>query len=103
MALEAHFDTTGWNYQIVKTGDSLNIGKRTLSFMTTPMLHWPDSMMTYVAEDKLLLSLMTVSGQHYATDALFVKEASLDCVMQEAKSYYANILFPYGMQAEKKL
>ena len=102
MALEAHFDTAGWNYHIVKTGDSLNIGKRTLEFMTTPMLHWPDSMMTYVKEDKLLLS-NDGFGQHYASDALFVKDAPFDCIMQEAKSYYANILFPYGMQAEKAL
>ena len=47
-ALEDHFDTEGWEYVIVKTGDTLNIGKRTLEFVTTPMLHWPDSMMTYV-------------------------------------------------------
>ena len=73
-ALEDHFDTEGWEYVIVKTGDTLNIGKRTLEFVTTPMLHWPDSMMTYVKEDKLLLS-NDGFGQHYATDALFVKEA----------------------------
>ena len=56
MALEAHFDTTGWDFQIIKTGDTLSLGKHTLEFMTTPMLHWPDSMMTYVKEDKILLS-----------------------------------------------
>lgn len=76
MALEAHFDTAGWEYQIIKTGDSLNIGAHTLEFMTTPMLHWPDSMMTYVKEDKLLLS-NDGFGQHFASDALFVKEAPL--------------------------
>lgn len=101
-ALEDHFDTEGWEYVIVKTGDTLNIGKRTLEFVTTPMLHWPDSMMTYVKEDKLLLS-NDGFGQHYATDALFVKEAPFDVVMREAQSYYANILFPYGAQAEKAL
>lgn len=101
-ALEAHFDTTGWEYIIVKTGDILNIGKRNLEFVTTPMLHWPDSMMTYVKEDKLLLS-NDGFGQHYASDALLVKDAPFDVVLHEAKSYYANILFPYGMQAEKAL
>ncbi len=101
-SLEDHFDTEGWEYVIVKTGDTLNIGKRTLEFVTTPMLHWPDSMMTYVKEDKLLLS-NDGFGQHYATDALFVKEAPFDVVMREAQSYYANILFPYGAQAEKAL
>lgn len=102
MSLEAHFDTTGWEYEIVKTGDSVSIGQRTLEFMTTPMLHWPDSMMTYVKEDKLLLS-NDGFGQHYACDALFAHDVPLDLVYQEAKSYYANILFPFGAQAEKAL
>ena len=101
-ALEAHFDTEGWQFELVKSGDSLSIGKRTLSFMTTPMLHWPDSMMTYVKEDKLLLS-NDGFGQHYCIDALFVKDAKFDVVMEHAQSYYANILFPFGAQAEKAL
>ncbi len=101
-ALEDHFDTTGWEYQIVKTGDSISIGKRTLSFVTTPMLHWPDSMMTYIPEDKILLS-NDGFGQHYCSDALFVKDAPFDVVCEEAKRYYANILFPYGAQAQKAL
>ncbi len=102
MALEAHFDTTGWQYHIVKTGDVLNIGKRNLSFLTTPMLHWPDSMMTYVAEDKLLLP-NDGFGQHLCCEALMVRDYPNDLVVKAAKSYYANILFPYGMQAEKAL
>lgn len=101
-ALEEHFETEGWEYVIVKTGDTLNIGNRNLEFVTTPMLHWPDSMMTYVKEDKLLLS-NDGFGQHYATDTVFVKDAPWDIVLHEAKSYYANILFPYGAQAEKAL
>lgn len=101
-ALDEHFDTSNWQFQIIKTGDTVSIGKRTLSFVTTPMLHWPDSMMTYIAEEKLLLS-NDGFGQHYCTDALFVKEAPFDVVMDEAKRYYANILFPYGAQAQKAL
>ncbi len=101
-ALEAHFDTEGWQFEIIKTGDTLSIGKRTLEFMTTPMLHWPDSMMTYVKEDKVLLS-NDGFGQHYCSDALFVKDADFGVVMENAKSYYANILFPFGSQAEKAL
>ena len=102
MALEAHFDTSSWDFQIIKTGDTLSLGKHTLEFMTTPMLHWPDSMMTYVKEDKILLS-NDGFGQHYATDSIWVKDMPLDLICQEAKSYYANILFPYGAQAEKAL
>lgn len=102
MALEAHFETTGWEYEIVKTGDTLSLGKFTLEFMTTPMLHWPDSMMTYIREEKLLLS-NDGFGQHYASDSIWAKDLPFDIVCEEAKSYYANILFPYGLQAEKAL
>ena len=102
MALEAHFDTTGWEYLIIKTGDTLSLGKHTLEFMTTPMLHWPDSMMTYLKEDKILFS-NDGFGQHYATDSIWAKDLPQDLICQEAKSYYANILFPYGAQAEKAL
>ena len=102
MALEAHFDTTGWNYKIVTSGDTLNIGKHNIKFMTTPMLHWPDSMMSYLEEEKILFS-NDGFGQHIAAEGLYVKDLSLDLILNEAKSYYANILFPYGAQAEKAL
>ena len=102
MALEAHFDTTGWEYEIIKMGDSISIGKRSLTFMTTPMLHWPDSMMTYVKEEKLLLP-NDGFGQHYCSGELFFKDAKKDIVLQEAQSYFANILYPYCAQAEKAL
>ena len=102
MALEAHFDTIGWEYEIIKTGDSLPLGQHTLEFMTTPMLHWPDSMMTYVKEDKILFS-NDGFGQHYAAASIWAKDVSLGIICQEAKSYYANILFPFGTQAEKAL
>ena len=51
-----HYDTTNWKIQTVKTGDSVSIGKRTLTFLTTPMVHWPDNMLTYCPEDKILFS-----------------------------------------------
>lgn len=101
-ALEAHFDTTGWQYEIIKTGETLSIGNRTLEFLATPMLHWPESMMTYVREDKLLMP-NDGFGQHYASDAFFAKDAPFDTVMEYAKSYYANILYPYAAQADKAL
>jgi len=63
--LERHFDTSKWKFNIVKTGDTLNTGKYNLLFIETPMLHWPDSMMTYVKEAKLLIS-QDAFGQHIA-------------------------------------
>ncbi len=67
------FDISKWDIRVVKTGDTLNIGRRNLLFLETPMLHWPDSMMTYVREDKLLIS-QDAFGQHYASAARFDDE-----------------------------
>ena len=102
MALEAHFDTEGWNFQIIKTGDSLQLGKHSLTFVTTPLLHWPDSMMSYCPQEKILFS-NDGFGQHYCVGTIWAKETNFGMVCEEAKSYYANILFPYGMQAQKAL
>ncbi|MFV0627262.1 MAG: FprA family A-type flavoprotein [Alphaproteobacteria bacterium] len=100
MGLEEHFETKDWEFIIVKNGDEFSIGKRTLSFHPTPMLHWPDSMVTYCKEDKILFS-NDAFGQHVCDNTIFVKDLPIDVVLAEAKRYYANILLPYGAQAEK--
>ncbi len=93
--LAAHFDTSGWKIQEVADGETLSLGRRTLRFVTTPMVHWPESMFTYVPEEKLLFS-MDAFGQHLASGVRFDDEADLAVVMQEAKTYYANIGMPYA-------
>jgi anaerobic nitric oxide reductase flavorubredoxin len=104
--LDRFFDTSKWDMRIVKTGDTLNIGKRNLLFLETPMLHWPDSMMTYVKEDKLLIS-QDAFGQHYASAARFDDEfISLhsEAELEDAiKDYYANILMPFGTLIKNKI
>lgn len=100
MALEEHYDTTGWEFIIIKMGEEVSIGKRTLSFFPTPMLHWPDSMVTYIKEDKILFS-NDAFGQHLCDEKLFVKDVSLEVALEEAKRYYANILLPFNVQTEK--
>ncbi|MDD4557234.1 MAG: FprA family A-type flavoprotein [Alphaproteobacteria bacterium] len=102
MGLEEHFDTSSWEFIIIRTGDEISIGKRTLSFYPTPMLHWPDSMVTYCKEDKILFS-NDAFGQHVCDNTIFASELPMDVVIAEAKRYYANILLPYGSQAEKAL
>jgi flavorubredoxin len=97
-ALSRHFDISGWKTQVVETGDSIPLGKRTLDFINTPMLHWPESMFTYIPEDKLLFS-MDAFGQHYATSRHFDDQVSAQVALDEAKAYYANIVMPYGKQA----
>ncbi len=93
--LAEHFDTSGWKIRVVATGEEISLGRRTLRFIETPMVHWPESMATYVPEEKLLFS-MDAFGQHFATSLRFDDEVDLDIVMQEAKTYYANIVMPYG-------
>ena len=92
--LEAYYGEAR-QVRAVKTGDEIPLGKRTLRFVTTPMLHWPDSMFTYVPEEKLLFS-MDGFGQHLATSGRFDEDAPFDVIMAEAKKYYANILMHLG-------
>jgi flavorubredoxin len=101
-ALGQHHDTSGWKTQILAPGDTISLGRRTLAFMDTPMVHWPESMFTYVPEDKLLFS-MDAFGQHYATSQRFDDEVPLCTVMEEAKTYYANIIMPFGQQVARVL
>lgn len=100
--LALHHDTEGWKFHIVKTGDTLSLGKRTLAFINTPMVHWPESMFTYVPEEKILFS-MDAFGQHYATSNRFDDEVSLPFAMEEARSYYANIVCPFGNRVQTVL
>jgi flavorubredoxin len=94
-ALAQHYDTSGWKTRLVATGDAVSLGKRTLQFLETPMLHWPESMFTYVPEERLLFS-MDAFGQHYASPQRFDDELPLAEILDEAKTYYANIIMPYG-------
>ena len=91
-----------WNFQVVKSGDTLNIGKRILHFVEIPMVHWPDSMVTYSPSDKLLLP-NDAFGQHIASTERFDDEIDWGILKEEAAKYYANIVMPYGNQVEKAL
>lgn len=91
-----------WDFEIVKSGDTLELGKRSLSFIEAPMIHWPDSMFTYCRQEKLLLP-NDAFGQHYATSLRFDDEVDNSELMDEAKAYYANILWPLSSIILKKL
>lgn len=94
--LTAHYGEM--DFMPVKSGDTLSLGSRTLSFVPTPMLHWPDNMETYCPEEKILFS-NDAFGQHYASGGRFDDEEPLGDVLHEARTYYANIVMPYSMQA----
>ncbi|MFH1239440.1 MAG: flavodoxin domain-containing protein [bacterium] len=91
-----------WDFQVVKTGDTLKLGKKTLTFLEAPMLHWPDSMFTYIPEESLLLP-NDAFGQHYATSKRYDDEVDQAILMEEAAKYYANILWPLSPLITKKI
>ncbi|MHB1167215.1 MAG: anaerobic nitric oxide reductase flavorubredoxin [Carboxydocellales bacterium] len=91
-----------WNFHVVKTGDSVNIGEYELVFVEMPMLHWPDSMATYVKGANVLLS-NDAFGQHYATSKMFNDEVDECALYQEAIKYYANILTPFSHLVKNKI
>jgi len=91
-----------WDFQVVKTGDEINLGRKSLRFMEAPMLHWPDSMFTYIEKDALLLP-NDAFGQHLATSKRFDDEVNENIIMEEATKYYANILWPLSSLVIKKI
>jgi flavorubredoxin len=99
--LKAHYKKE-WGFKVVKSGNSINIGKRTLQFVNTPMVHWPDNMVTYCPEEKILFSNDGM-GQHIASYERFDYEYTLDIILEEAKKYYANIVLPYDSMVRKEL
>ncbi len=100
--LKMHFETKDWKMKIVKTNETVNIGKRNLNFVNTPMVHWPDNMVTFCPEDNILFS-NDAFGQHLSSSERFDDEYPLDIIMEEARKYYANIVLPYGRSVQKAL
>lgn len=102
-SLTGQFHQPDWNFQVVKTGDSLDIGNgKQLVFVEMRMLHWPDSMATYLTGDNILFS-NDAFGQHFAVDQLFNDRADPCMLETEALKYYANILTPFSSLVKKKI
>jgi flavorubredoxin len=94
-ALIDHFGREDWPYKVLKKENFLVLGKRSVRFIETPMLHWPDSMFSYIQEERILLS-SDAFGQHYATSERFDDEVEYGELMLQTAKYYANILLPYS-------
>lgn len=86
----------------IKDKPSLDLGGKTLNFVPVPMAHWPDSMVTYVEEDKLLIS-SDAFGQHIATSERFDDEVDHSMLMRESAAYYANILMPLWRSVKRAM
>lgn len=101
-SMQGYFDCKDWPIEVVKSGDKLNIGKRNIIFQETRMLHWPDSMVSYIPEDKLLIS-NDAFGQNIASSERFSDQYDR-CVLEKAiKEYYYNIVLPFSPQVLKTL
>ncbi|MBQ3391051.1 MAG: rubredoxin [Clostridia bacterium] len=102
-SLEGQYGKRGWNFHVVKTGDTLDLGNgKQLVFMEMSMLHWPDSMATYLTGDNILFS-NDAFGQHFAVEELFNDKADPCLLYKEALKYYVNILNPFSPLVAKKL
>ena len=84
-----------YDFHVVKNGDTLSLGRHQLRFVPLPMLHWPDTMATYLEDEQILFS-NDAFGQHYSTNFKFDDENEMSEVFYEAKKYYANILMPFS-------
>ena len=101
-AIETHFHPTDWPLEVVKSGDSISLGKKSVQFLETKMLHWPDSMFSYIPEDKLLIS-SDAFGQHLASTERYHDELPEGAALLEAEKYYANILMIFSNNVQKLL
>ncbi|PKN65799.1 MAG: MBL fold hydrolase [Deltaproteobacteria bacterium HGW-Deltaproteobacteria-12] len=100
-SLTGHYHKN-WNFQVVKTGDKLSLGKKELIFVEAMMLHWPDSMMTYLTGDAILFS-NDAFGQHIANEHMYNDLVVQSELFEEATKYYANILTPFSPLVTKKI
>lgn len=98
--LSAHFGTN-WDARVVKTGDELRLGKKTLTFIDAKMLHWPDNMFTYIKEDGILMSNDAFGG-HIATHQRYDDEVGA-IAMEEAAKYFAVIVSVYSSLVQQKI
>lgn len=99
--IKGHFHED-WNFVEVKTGDTLDIGESKLTFIEARMLHWPDSMFTYMSGENVLFS-NDAFGQHYASDLMYNDLVDQAELYQEAIKYYANILAPFSPLVTRKI
>ena len=102
-SIEGQYGKQGWDLRVVKTGDELEVGNgKKLIFVEMKMLHWPDSMATYLTGDNILFS-MDAFGQHFAVEELTNDLADQDLLYREAMKYFANILNPFAAFVNPKI
>ncbi len=101
-SLLSHFHKPEWPVQVVKDGESISLGRKDVQFMEARMLHWPDTMFSYIPQDRLLIS-SDAFGQNIATSRLFDDEHDLNLLLDESRHYYTNIILPFSGFVQKTL
>lgn len=99
--IQGHYHQN-WNFVEVKTGDRLNLGLREITFIEAKMLHWPDTMFSYLSGDNILFS-NDGFGQHYASEYMYNDLVNQDEIATESMKYYANILTPFSKMVVGKI
>jgi len=94
-----HLHVDDARFQVVADGESIGLGDKTLTFLFTPWVHWPETMSTWLEQDKILFSC-DFFGSHYATSDIFADKHE---VYDGAKRYYAEIMMPFGAQVLKNI
>ncbi|MFP4316593.1 MAG: FprA family A-type flavoprotein [Desulfovibrionales bacterium] len=94
-SIPGYYRTEGWPLEPVKDGQTISIGKRSVTFLETRMLHWPDSMVSYLPEEKLLIS-SDAFGQNLASSKRFDDQVDHTILFNEAGHYFANIILPFS-------
>ncbi|MFP4393108.1 MAG: FprA family A-type flavoprotein [Desulfohalobiaceae bacterium] len=100
--IQGRFNTQGWPLETVNSEQVLSLGSKSVQFLETRMLHWPDSMVSYIPEDKLLIS-QDAFGQNIASTKVLDQEQDWPSLKQEMATYFANIILPYSSNVFKSL
>lgn len=101
-ALASHFHRPDWPVEVVKDSQTVSLGKRNVTFLEARMLHWPDTMFSYIPEDSLLIS-SDAFGQNIATSEIFDDQHDLEYLINEARHYYTNIILPFSGFVQKAI
>ncbi|MEG1613646.1 MAG: FprA family A-type flavoprotein [Clostridia bacterium] len=98
--LKIYYPSSVYKFIAVRANDTLTSGQYTFNFIPMPMVHWPDSMSTFLAEANILFS-NDAFGQHIGTGAMWDTDLNLDQLLERVADYYANIVMPFGAQVLK--
>ncbi|MGF1851918.1 anaerobic nitric oxide reductase flavorubredoxin [Vibrio gigantis] len=102
-SIVGHHHQPDWNFRTVKTGDTLDVGNgKQLIFVEMKMLHWPDSMATYLTSDEILFS-NDAFGQHYCDENLFNDQLDQVELHEQCLRYFSNILTPFAPLVKAKI